>query len=275
MSKILKKWFVDGVMKFDFFNNQEITEICFASTNSFYRLTVHLSISCLNIFLLFWVLKLEKSHFFSKNDIKSKHHLTEKIIGSVSILIFIVQAFLKLFSQSLIFIFNPCHTAMIVIAILGLSSKKRYFLYNYLNTLLLGAFLGLMFPTISPDDNLTENFVFYSEHSLPLVASAFFYILHYSNTKWSSLRWHFIGIAQFSLYQRLFLWPLSEIAFVNLNYVICGSPADPVYKYFGFLYLIFSELYLSLASYIVRCATIYPIDLSLRIVKFTHKSKPI
>lgn len=60
-----------------------------------------------------------------------------------------------------------------------------------------------------------------------------------------------------SLYQRTVLFLVSSFSTVNLNYILCQSPADPFAQRFGSWYYIFGEFYLNLASYLTRLALLF------------------
>lgn len=67
-----------------------------------------------------------------------------------------------------------------------------------------------------------------------------------------SFNGHIYGAIYFSLYQRAFLWVLSELTWVNLNFILCGNEHDPFFKRHGNLYYIFAEFYLSFGNFLVK-----------------------
>jgi hypothetical protein len=80
---------------------------------------------------------------------------------------------------------------------------------------------------------------------------------HYRYFRFGSLWYQLIGFATFSIYQRTVLFIVSAFSTVNLNFVLCMSPADPFAKRFGSWYYIFGEFYLNLASYLTKFVLIF------------------
>lgn len=76
--------------------------------------------------------------------------------------------------------------------------------------------------------------------------------LHYHSHKYATFSAHIYGALYFSLYQRAFLWVLSELTWVNLNFILCGNENDPFFKRHGNWYYIFAEFYLSFGNYLVK-----------------------
>lgn len=52
------------------------------------------------------------------------------------------------------------------------------------------------------------------------------------------------------LYQFGILTILSDLTYVNLNFTLCHSPADPGYDWFSYGYFFMGQIYLNFSSYV-------------------------
>jgi hypothetical protein len=50
---------------------------------------------------------------------------------------------------------------------------------------------------------------------------------------------------------------LSELTWVNLNFILCGNEHDPFFKRIGNWYYIFAEFYLAFGNYLVKLLMYY------------------
>lgn len=80
---------------------------------------------------------------------------------------------------------------------------------------------------------------------------------HYRYARFKSLWYQLVGFAVMSLYQRTVLFIVSAFSTVNINYILCKSPADPVAKLYGSWYYILAEFYLNLGSYLTKALLIF------------------
>jgi hypothetical protein len=96
--------------------------------------------------------------------------------------------------------------------------------------------------------------------------------LHYHSNKFSTIQAHIYGGILFSLYQRTFLWTLSELSWVNLNFVLCGNESDPFFKRIGKWYYLFSEFYLPVGNFFIK-QFMYHTARYVRIAWLLHASK--
>ena len=259
MIRATERILVEGIFRDPFYTDEERGELCFSETSFYVRAPIHLSISLLNVIIL-RVLYSQKNQSLSSACTKKPHiHNIERSLGIVCALTLVLQIIYKIRSQSLIFILNPCHSAVFILTYLLFSPYKHYFMFNYLVSLLLGSLLGLNFPATDSLKGFGEVELFYMEHCLPLIGVITLASLHYKEDSLLKMSWHQIGLSVFSLYHRLILWPISELYKVNLNFVICGNSSDPFHKLLASGYLIAGEFYLSLGSYVVRYATLKPV----------------
>jgi len=61
-----------------------------------------------------------------------------------------------------------------------------------------------------------------------------------------------VGFSSFAVYQLAVLAPVSILTKGNLNFALCHTPADPIYKMFGYHYFSIHNFTLNLASFILR-----------------------
>lgn len=117
-------------------------------------------------------------------------------------------------------------------------------------TWLFGAYLALFFPHLYGLDQL-EIIAYYIQHLAIIPLGYIILSRRYGFVKITFLN-QIAGFATFAIYQLIVLGPLSIITKANLNFALCHSPADPIYKIFGFHYFSIHNLTLNLASFIFR-----------------------
>ena len=61
-----------------------------------------------------------------------------------------------------------------------------------------------------------------------------------------------VSFSSFTLYQLIILFPLSLMSSVNLNFVLCHTPADPTFEYIKHYYFVVAILLLNIFSYLGR-----------------------
>jgi hypothetical protein len=174
---------------------------------------------------------------------------------------FVLQCWYKTNSQQLIFIFNPCHMLLLVQAYLlinpnGLTERT---IYTIVMNTLFSPWIAIAFPVTCGLDGYFEIPMFWIEHFMsafinPLVLS----LSHRYYTKNTiSVRNHLFSHIFFGLYQRVILFPLSQITQANLNFTLCPSFNDPFESSVGKWYYIAADYYIFLGGEIFH-----------RIVKF-------
>lgn len=154
-------------------------------------------------------------------------YFIEKIVGISSIITYIAQVYLKsVYSESLIFILNPCHVLLLLQAYCLLSKNTRFtFIIFYIcNMNLFTGILGLINPFTNGLSEY-EVYFFHIEHAQigiinPLTMMIFDRYFQFSEF---SLTNHIFGHCFFSSYQRLILFPISQLSYINLNFTICPS----------------------------------------------------
>lgn len=60
------------------------------------------------------------------------------------------------------------------------------------------------------------------------------------------------AFATIAIYQFLVLGPFARLNMVNLNFVLCHSPADPSFEIVGYYYFVVCTLFLNIFSYLAR-----------------------
>lgn len=233
-------------------NKEEGGPHCAKENNFYFKLFSNLLIILINIFIIYKFSKNTKEKKFENKNLGKKHKKIKKILGSISLLILLLQSILKLTSKTFVFILNPCHLSCVVSIILFFSENKKPRIFNFLLTLLFGCTLGLLFPAFGFVYFPFKKEIFYIEHLVPFVTSGYLYFTEYNDIDFLSFKKHFEGFFYFSFYQRTILWGISELTWVNLNFTLCGNSVDPFYKNFGPFYLVLAEIYLSFGSFITK-----------------------
>jgi hypothetical protein len=110
--------------------------------------------------------------------------------------------------------------------------------------------IAIAFPVTSGLSGLYEVEMFWIEHYLaglinPLVLSL---SGRYYTKSTISLKMHVFAHCLFGLWQRLVLFPVSQISETNLNYTLCPSNTDPFEPLVKHWYYIFAELYIFLGG---------------------------
>ena len=182
--------------------------------------------------------------------------LLEKIQGVLCIACLIVNIYYKIQSETLIFIFNPCHVCALAIAVVSLSkySIASEFCALYVYSSAFGGWIGLIFAENEEMYTTLELSTYYVQHfftsflgPLILCISGRFDPLDYF-----AFPLPVAGFHLFCLYMKVFLTPLSLISWANLNHTLCGVDNDPFFANFnmGKWYFIWSDLYLLFSCYV-------------------------
>lgn len=197
------------------------------------------------------------------NDTKSLQSpsIIEKFLGYFSIFMFVSQCCYKINSQQLIFIFNPCHMLLLVQAYLLINKNTvtQRTIYTVVMNTSFSPWIAIAFPVTCGLDGLFEIPMFWIEHFMsalinPLVLS----LSHRYYTKNTiSVRNHIYSHIIFGFYQRIILFPLSQLTHANLNFTLCPSMNDPFEPHLDKWYYIAADFYIFLGGEIFH-----------RIVKF-------
>lgn len=175
-------------------------------------------------------------------------NLLEKLLGWLTIIVFVSQIIYKINSGQLIFIFNPCHVVGLIEAFLLLkyNSPNVRIVYIVLMNTLFSPWIAIAFPVTTGLDGPFERPMFWVEHYLvgiinPLVLS----LTHryYTNNTICFLN-HIFAHVIFGVYQRTVLFPISQMTHANLNFTLCGSNTDPFLIYVDTWYYFLSEFYI-------------------------------
>lgn len=172
----------------------------------------------------------------------------EALLGWFSIAIFVIHCIYKTNSKQLIFILNPCHVVGLVEGYLLVSPNGLHqrTVYTVLMNTLFSPWIAIIFPVTVGLTGPYEIPMFWVEHFLcaiinPLVLS----LTHRYYTKTTiSVRNHLFAHIIFAFYQRLVLFPMSQLTEANLNFTLCAARIDPFEPFIGKWYYVISEFYI-------------------------------
>ena len=180
--------------------------------------------------------------------------LTEKIIGYTWYAYLLVQVYTKVHTNTMIFLFNPCHIITLVWAIC-LTTKHSIvtqvlFLYGHANVF--NPYLGMLFAENDELEHSIEIVSYWLQHATAaFIAPAVLIIWErYGYRSYFNI-WNILwGYQLFWLYMRFFLTPLAAITWANLNHTLWGIDNDPFRRHFQLkeYYYFWSEFYLWLNS---------------------------
>ena len=154
--------------------------------------------------------------------------IIEKTAGIVSIITLIIQTYLKaVYSRSMIFMLNPCHFSLLLQSLFLIKKNtKTMKLCFYISTLnIFTGVLGLINP-LTNGLTKVEKVFFVWEHILLAIINPFVLMIYknrYYHHAELTLKNHILAHCFFSLYQRLILFPISQLLFVNINFTLCPA----------------------------------------------------
>lgn len=188
------------------------------------------------------------------NKAFQKPNYIEKIIGYLGIIVYLLTILMKTYSKGLIYILNPCHTIGLLQSLVLISKNSIYMkiISDLTFNLLFCGLMAILTPFLVGLNKLEVFFFFYEHYEILLINPLVIIIGgRYVSDITFSLKTSIISSCFFGLYQRLFLFLISSISYVNLNFTLCPSNGDPFVKYIGKWYYIFSDLYLWFAGFMV------------------------
>jgi len=149
----------------------------------------------------------------------------EKIFGWSCIAVAIYTFYLKIFiSKAGIYMINHCHILNLLQAscLLKRNTKTMKIINIITSNALFCGWTAIFFPSIT---GLTpmELFLFYLEHfQIALINPIIIFIFgRYNDDKTFSFNNQIFSYCFFGIYQRLVLYPISEITWINLNFSLC------------------------------------------------------
>ena len=207
-----------------------------------------------HLFILAYAWRLVKADVSKRLKDKTRSHNTlptrlEMITGFICIGCYLCNCFLKYQQNTLIFMFNPCHVAILFLAV---TCFTKYGVVGEISAMCVysfafGGYIGIIFNEnyeLSP----SELVLYYVEHAYTSALGPLILNLsgRYDFASRAFPPYPFFGFGFFSFYMRYFLMPLSALTWANLNHTLCGLDNDPFYKAFdlGKSYYGWSELYL-------------------------------
>lgn len=217
----------------------------------------------LQIAVLLAGVRYVKTHHEAKRNylIKTGRGLNPSIIeymqGLMCMFMIVCQLVFKSYTNTMIFIFNPCHVLTFCFGLVSLLPFNRFTdcLMSFSIASCFGAWLGIVWAEngeLSP----LEHYMYYIQHIFAAFMAPFVLYLGGRYSASDQLRWPLplFGYLGFTLYMRFFLTPVSGITWANLNHTLCGVDNDPWRKYFqmGKYYYLWAECYLGLTSVVTQ-----------------------
>lgn len=221
---------------------------CKASMSFLFKFTISVIMIPLYFFIIFKISKFQTS----PTNLKSKWF--EKLFGIAGIIIYFYTCFLKHRSKAMMFMLNPCHTIGLIqsICLLLDSNDASTKMARACNNLLFCGISALITPNLKGLNSEEIFFFFYEHYEMFIINPSILYLGgRYFDSKCFGIMQIILAHAYFGLYQRILLFPLSELTLVNLNYTLCHSIGDPFIKYIGNWYYSLSDVYLCFISIII------------------------
>lgn len=76
-----------------------------------------------------------------------------------------------------------------------------------------------------------------------------------------------------ALYQLAILGPISIMTMANLNFVLCHTPADPLFPYVKYQYFVVCTVALNVFSYIFRYISFWQVEIYTKLKTILFKEK--
>jgi hypothetical protein len=214
--------------------------------------------------------------------------LFEKLLGYFSIFTFCLHCFYKIRTGQLIFIFNPCHVVNLVEAYLLLAPNKlrQRIVYTVLMNFLFAPWMAIAFPCYKGLIGYLEIKWFWVEHLLAALINPLVLSLsdRYYLSSTISVRNHIFSHVMYAFYQRLFLFPISQLSYANIDYALCASEGniydnvyldDPFEPFIGKWYYILSEFYIFFGGEMFHRLIKFILEIMKSIQKLLLKEKEI
>lgn len=198
-----------------------------------------------------------------RKSIKPHPNLLEKLMGITCFICYLIQIYLKINSQTLIFILNPCHVITLVwgIVLTCEYSKTTQILFLYGLSNIFNPWIGMVFAENDELESTLEIYSYWVQHVVAAIIAPLICLFggRFAHKIYSNPLTIIVGFQMFSLYMRLFLTPMSALTWANLNHTLCGIDNDPWRTHFnlGEYYFFWAEFYLSLAAMTSTSITIW------------------
>ena len=158
----------------------------------------------------------------------------------------------KLITHKLAFIFNPCHATILVQSLLLLLPNTVFAqkVHTYWTAWVFGGMMALMVPHLEGISSF-EVLLYYVEHGLifpfgPLLLYRRYGFLTPTFTS------QLAAFSSLCIYQLTWLLFISRTTMVNLNFVLCHTPADPAFPHIGYHYVTAAIFVLNIISWVGR-----------------------
>lgn len=269
-----KQLMYGGIFRDPFYNHMDRGEWCKNFSPNWFKYPATFVVIFYDVFFNLKTWRAIPSDPVYCTDLKGRRHWAEFVLGAFSLLLVCLQVLYKIASESLINMFMPCHLSVMLVALISFSSRKLYWAYNWMISMLFGCLVALIFPgTTATLKGPFEVEVFYIEHLVPFVAAVVYYSLLFGDLRWWEVRIHQLGFSLFSFYERAICFPLSELTWVNVNFALCGQEDDPFFKPLGYTYYLLIDVYINFGCYLTKLALLSPQVGVKKLKKFFAKIK--
>lgn len=173
--------------------------------------------------------------------------------GIICFILLAFQIYFKVQSETIIYIFNPCHAVTFLFGVISLMPFNRLTdaLFPVALASCFGAWIGIVFAENGELSDL-EIAMYYIQHVFAAFLAPLVLFLEGRYSATDQLRWPLplYGFMGFTLYMRYFLTPMSAITWANLNHTLCAGDNDPWSAYFGMhkYFYVWADGYLALTS---------------------------
>jgi hypothetical protein len=141
---------------------------------------------------------------------------------------------------------------LLVQAYLLLNSNhlKARTIYTVLMNTLFSPWIAIVFPVTCGLEGYLEVHMFWVEHFLSALLNPLILSLshRYYSKNTISFKNHIFAHVIFGFYQRMVLFPISQISYANLNFTLCPSKKDPFEPFIDKWYYLLSDAYIILGG---------------------------
>jgi hypothetical protein len=218
-------------------------------------------ISLVHIYILY-----RYRHLMATKSVPEEASTFERRVSIVVLLSYLLTLYYKVKTRRGLFILNPCHMSalFLVYLLFAKSTRMNRIIHGVWCSWIYGAIMALIFPHLAGIEQF-EVVLYYYEH-LAIAPIGYLILSRRYGFMRPTVR-NQMGLFSIKvLYQCLALAPLSRLTMVNLNFSLCHSPADGLFKYYGPYYFLVCSLALNLLSYIARWACYFQVQLYQLIV---------
>ena len=247
--ELFHQYFVEGIV--NSVHKHFGGEQCYQEIPFLYHLAV-----CTFFILLFAYLTYRwRNHTADQNKIVKPlaPNLLEKICAVLGCLSLIYTIYRKIVRKEGLFLLNPCHVTLILQLILMVGDNSCLWmrrLHTVWTGWLFGPFGALIIPHLQ-GLSLVEIIVFFGQHLLILPFGPMLLARRYEYLR-PDFKNHAIAFGSIIIYHFIILVPVCRIFKVNINFMLCHSPAEPLFPAFGYHYFFLEVFNLKWIGYVIR-----------------------